>query len=77
MLLSIHSSEDLGRAIRRARRARRLTLAEVALAAGVGVRFVSELERGKATVELGRTLRVLEVIGMRAWVEGEGVDADT
>lgn len=76
MLRRVNTAKELGDAIRQARRAKGLTLAEVALAAGTGVRFVSELERGKATAELERTLRVLGVIGMHAFVDGEGVDAD-
>jgi transcriptional regulator with XRE-family HTH domain len=76
MLQRVHTSEDLGRAIRQARRAKNLTLAEVALAAGAGVRFVSELERGKATAEVGRALQVMAVIGMRVFVDGDGIDAD-
>lgn len=70
----IHTPEELGRAIRSARRAKRLRLSDVALAAGTGARFVSELERGKETAQIGKTLRVLEVVGIRAWVEDEGVD---
>jgi HTH-type transcriptional regulator / antitoxin HipB len=75
MRQQVHKAEQLGNAIRAARRAQGLTLEQVALAAGTGVRFVSELERGKASAELGKTLRVMEVIGMQAWVDAEGLDA--
>jgi HTH-type transcriptional regulator / antitoxin HipB len=68
----VHTPDELGRAIRAARRSQRLTLEQVAFAAGTGVRFVSELERGKASAELGKTLRVMEVIGMRTWIDAEG-----
>jgi y4mF family transcriptional regulator len=37
---------------------------ELAAAAGVGVRFVVDLERGKPTVQLGRTLAVLAALGL-------------
>jgi transcriptional regulator with XRE-family HTH domain len=37
---------------------------EFAAAAGVGLRFVVELERGKPTVQLGRTLAVLAAAGL-------------
>lgn len=74
MRRQVRNPTELGHAIRRARRAKRLRLADVALAAGTGVRFISELERGKATAQLGKTLRVIEVVGMQAWVDGEGVD---
>jgi y4mF family transcriptional regulator len=61
---SISTSEALGRAIREARKARRLRLEDVALGAGVGVRFVSELERGKPTARLAETLRVIAALGL-------------
>ena len=36
----------------------------VARAAGVGRRFLGELERGKPTVRLAETLRVAEALGV-------------
>lgn len=39
---------------------------------GVGVRFLSELERGKPTVELGRALRVLGRLGLEVWILPRG-----
>ncbi len=54
----------IGRALRRARQDQGLTQAELAAVAGVGVRFVSELERGKPTAELGLVLRVLRTAGV-------------
>jgi y4mF family transcriptional regulator len=62
--LSIITSIELGSALRRARRERGLRLEDVALAAGVGVRFVGELERGKPTVRLEQTLRVIAALGL-------------
>ena len=46
-----------------ARKALGLTQAELALAAGVGLRFVVELEAGKPTVRLERVLRVIDALG--------------
>jgi len=61
----ISSPAELGAAIRRARKARGLRLEDLALAAGVGTRFVSELERGKPTARLAETLRVAAALGVR------------
>ena len=69
MLKSIHTTSDLGSALRRARKARELRLEDVALAAGVGIRFVSELERGKATARLAETLRVAAALGVNLTLE--------
>lgn len=66
---SITSPADLGAALRAARRARGLRLEDAALGAGVGVRFLSELERGKPTARLGETLRVAASLGLRITIE--------
>jgi y4mF family transcriptional regulator len=59
----------IGIAVRRARTARGLRLEDLALAAGVGPRFLSELERGKPTVRLAETLRVIAALGLRLTIE--------
>ena len=63
----------LGRLIRQRRKEQRITLAEAAGLTGVGVRFLHELERGKATASLGKTLQVLERMGLEVWVAARGV----
>ena len=60
---AIHSLRDLGAALQVARKALRLTQADLALAAGVGLRFVVELEAGKPTVRLELVLRVIDALG--------------
>jgi y4mF family transcriptional regulator len=62
-MTSIHSPQQLGDAIRTARKQLALTQPQLALAAGVGVRFVVELEAGKPTVRLAQVLRVIEALG--------------
>ncbi len=61
---TIRAVSELGRAIRLRRKAIGLTQTAVAQVAGVGNRFVSELERGKATAEFGKVLRVVSVLGL-------------
>jgi len=58
------NEKSLGRVIRAHRRRAGLRQDELAALAGVGNRFVSELEHGKSTAELGRTLRVMAVLGL-------------
>jgi y4mF family transcriptional regulator len=67
----ITSPADLGTALRGARKARGLRLEDVALAAGVGIRFVSELERGKPTARLAETLRVASSLGVHLYLEDD------
>jgi HTH-type transcriptional regulator/antitoxin HipB len=58
-----------GAALRTARNSRGLRLEDVAISAGVGIRFVSELERGKPTARLGEALRVAAALGVIVAVE--------
>ncbi len=69
MQTPITSPESLGSALREARRRRGLRLEDVALGAGVGIRFVSELERGKPTARLAETLRVASALGLSIAIE--------
>jgi y4mF family transcriptional regulator len=61
--------DEFGASLRRVRKAQGLRLEDVALAAGVGVRFISELERGKPTARLAETLRVAAALGVRITLE--------
>lgn len=54
----------LGARIRQAHKAMGLRQDELAAAAGVGLRFLVELERGKLTVQLSKVLAVLLAIGL-------------
>ena len=63
-LRPIKSPEALGRMVRQAREGMGLTQAAFADAAGVGRRFVSELENGKATLELGKVMAVCAAAGL-------------
>jgi y4mF family transcriptional regulator len=55
---------DIGTSIRAARKAQGLRQDELAAAANVGVRFLFELEAGKETAQLGKTLAVLSALGI-------------
>ena len=56
--------KDLGVIIRKQRKLQGITQRQAAALAGVSPRLVSELERGKATIEIGRALRVAWAIGL-------------
>ncbi len=63
MTTLIEKPEHLGPAVRKARKALGLTQPQLALAAGVGVRFIVDLEAGKPTVRLQNILRVVQSLG--------------
>ena len=69
---AIETMEQLGRAIRTRRKERGYTQATVAAYAGCSARFLSELERGKCTAEMGKALRVIEILGMDLFIEPRG-----
>lgn len=54
---------DIGGYIRTKRKLHGLTQVELAERSGVGVRFVRELERGKATVQMDKVNQVLFLFG--------------
>jgi y4mF family transcriptional regulator len=58
------NSKQLGQIIKLQRKSIGLTQSEVALACGVGIRFISDLENGKPTCHIGKALLVLESIGL-------------
>lgn len=75
-MTSIHSTQQLGEALRAARKQLELTQSQLALAAGVGVRFIVDLEAGKPTLRLETVLRVIEALGGEINLSGLPV-ADT
>jgi y4mF family transcriptional regulator len=60
---------EIGRVVRATRRAQGLRQDQLAGAAGVGVRFLVELEGGKATAHIGKTLAVLAALGCTLRIE--------
>jgi HTH-type transcriptional regulator/antitoxin HipB len=60
----IETPERLGEVIKAHRKFNRLTQAEIAALAGVGNRFISELENGKPGVQLDKILQVLASLGL-------------
>lgn len=54
---------DIGAIIRTARKGQNLRQDELAGAAAVGLRFIVDLEAGKPTAQIGKTLQVLEALG--------------
>ena len=57
--------EQIGAIVRHDRLAQGLRQDQLAAAAGVGLRFLVELEQGKPTVRLAKVLAVLDALGCR------------
>ena len=74
-MTSIRSPQQLGRALCAARKQLGLTQPQLALAAGVGVRFIVDLEAGKPTLRLVNVLRVIDALGGEIQLSGLPADA--
>ena len=71
---TVVTAEEFGAAIRAARKAQGLRQDQLAGAAGVGVRFIVDLESGKLTTHLGKALAVAAALGLRVLVERPGAE---
>lgn len=56
--------EELGRAIKRVRSQRGLTQQELAMRTNTSTKFISNVENGKDTAQLGKVLLLLRVLDM-------------
>lgn len=57
------TTADVGDIVRATRKAAGLRQDELAGASGVGLRFIVDLEAGKPTAQIGKTLQVLAALG--------------
>lgn len=71
-MTKVTSTAEIGRLVRERRRQAGLTLKDAAGMAGVGVRFLSELERGKPTLQIGLAIEVLHLFGLDLYVQPRG-----
>ena len=68
MKVVVTSASEIGNAVRQARKASGLTQDVLSVAAGVGPRFVVELEGGKSSLQLDKVLAVLSVLKLSVTV---------
>lgn len=59
------TAQQIGNLIRETRRKLGVTQKSLALTSDVGLRFIIDLEKGKATCQLGKTLKVLQTLGIK------------
>jgi HTH-type transcriptional regulator/antitoxin HipB len=64
----VHSTAQIGQRVRQTRQQLVLTQPQLALAVGVGIRFIVDLEAGKSTVRLDKVLQVLGGLGLVLWI---------
>jgi y4mF family transcriptional regulator len=59
-----YTPKQVGQLVRNARKSLGATQKDLALTSGTGLRFIIELEQGKATCQLGKVLTVLHTLGI-------------
>ena len=68
----IRNVDDIGAAIRAKRTAIGMQQEQLAALAGVGPRFLSEVENGKESAEIGKVLQVLRRLGLDVSITPRG-----
>lgn len=63
---------DFGTMLRTQRKELGYSQSELAVFCGCGVRFSSDLENGKETIQLGKALGVASMVGLNVYVERRG-----
>ena len=69
-----YTPETIGELIKKVRKSKGVTQTDLAAASGTGLRFIVDLERGKPTCELGKTLSVLQTCGIKLSLEPPAID---
>ncbi len=61
----IKNTKQLGTIIRAQRKQFKITQRDLALTSGTGTRFISDLEKGKQTCEIGKILQIVNSLGLK------------
>ena len=69
----IDDTKQLGIIIKEARKSQKLTQADLALAANVGIRFLVDLENGKSTAQIGKVIDVCLALGLKIDIQSSFV----
>lgn len=63
--MHITNTRDFGKLIRTTRKKAKLTQANLAAAAGIGERFIRELEKGKPSCQFEKALLIAQMLGIK------------
>ena len=65
----LESPADVGRFIQAERKRQKLSQLQLAGLANTGIRFISDLENGKPTMQIEKVLVVLSMLALNVYVE--------
>ena len=71
-MTKIYEPQDIGVIVRKKRTELGLTQPQLADMCGCGTRFISELENGKPTMQIGKVLETLHVLGLDVAISARG-----
>lgn len=71
-----YTAKEIGDLVRSTRKGLGVTQENLALTSGTGLRFISDLEHGKPTCQLQKTLTVLCTLGIKIEIHPPARDAD-
>lgn len=71
-----YTAKELGCLLRSTRKAQGVTQKQLALISGTGLRFISDLENGKPSCELEKSLRVINSLGIKMRLQLPETDDD-
>lgn len=69
--MNVKNVKELAQIIRQTRKEQKLTQAQLAAASGVGVRFIVDLENGKETCQIAKTIRIVKMLGLNIKISAD------
>ena len=60
--------QEIGRLVRDERKRQGVTQLQLAGLAGTGIRFVSDLENGKGTIQIQKLLKIVQTLGLGVFI---------
>lgn len=67
--MQIKTTDDIGKLVKETRKKQGFTQIQLAQLSNVGARFLSDLENGKQTCEVGKMLKILANLGIKLEVK--------
>lgn len=67
--MRVKNVTDLGIEIKKKRKTMGYTQSDISERTGLSVSFISEVENGKETAEIGKVMRLVSVLGLNVFVE--------
>ncbi len=65
---NLSTTREIGALVRAERKAQGISQEQLAGVACTGTRFISDLENGKATIQVEKLLRVIEALGLGVYI---------